>query len=105
MENQTLFEEKSEEKGILDKFKVNEQVFNLIFFLVLGVLLGIGIKTEAVKRVTIGFNDYKIKSTGEMYDIGKVQERLNEEAQQEEENANNEEGSAATQPPGGATCN
>ena len=31
----------------------------LALFLILGVLIGIAIKTEAVKRITIGFDDYE----------------------------------------------
>lgn len=58
--------------------------FALIF--ILGILIGVAVKTEAVKRITIGFDDYKMKISSQDYDINKMQAELvkkNIEASQE----------------------
>lgn len=67
----------------------------LIF--ILGVLIGIAVKTEAAKKITVGYNDYQIKIGN--YNINQLQEDLL--------NKQNEEGgSKAGQPilPGGGSC-
>jgi hypothetical protein len=63
----------------------------LILFFVLGVLLGIAIKTEAAKRITIGFDDYKMKIRVQDYDINKIQIDLALKEQKELEEAKNAE--------------
>lgn len=45
----------------------------LALFLILGVLVGIAVKTEAVKSITIGFDDYRMKIETQDYDINKMQ--------------------------------
>lgn len=45
--------------------------FALIF--ILGILIGIAVKTEANKRVTIGFDDYQMKLTKQDFNINKLQ--------------------------------
>lgn len=59
--------ESQKKKGKTDYY------IELILFLILGVLLGIAVKTESVKRVTIGYNDYKMKIMHQDYDINKLQ--------------------------------
>lgn len=39
---------------------------------ILGILIGIAVKTEAAKRITIGFNDYQVKKASQNYDINKL---------------------------------
>lgn len=46
----------------------------LIF--VLGILIGIAVKTEAVKRITMGYNDYKIKIEADRYSISQLEKDL-----------------------------
>ncbi len=53
-------------------------------FLILGFLLGVVIKTEAVKRITIGFNDYQINTNQPIYSINDLQKKLAEEQSQEQ---------------------
>ena len=66
--------EEQEKKSRFGKIKwINME---LAFFLILGFLLGIAIKTEAAKRVTVGFDDYKISSLKQGYDFGKIQKDL-----------------------------
>ena len=48
----------------------------LALFLILGFLLGVVIKTEAVKRVTIGFNDGDITTSRQAYDFEKIKQDL-----------------------------
>lgn len=71
------------------KMKKREHYVEAILFLVLGILVGIAIKTEAVKKITMGFDDYKMKMESQDYDINKLQgdlakERAAQEAAQEE---------------------
>ena len=56
-----------------------------ILILILGFLLGVAIKTEATKRVTIGFSDYKVESLRQDYDISKIQNELIEKAKSQKE--------------------
>ncbi len=60
--------------------------FEMALFLVLGFLVGVAVKTEAVKRVTIGFNDYKIVSLKQGYSFDTIQENLIEKQKKAEEN-------------------
>ena len=70
-QDQTLFEvpEKEESEEDLAKKKKREIIFEMVLFLVLGILIGITVKTEAVKRITIGFSDYKITTGKNAYNI------------------------------------
>ena len=45
--------------------------FALIF--ILGILIGIAVKTEANKRVTIGFDDYQMKLAKQDFNINNLQ--------------------------------
>lgn len=62
------------------KKKRREIIFEFALFFVLGFLLGVTIKTEAVKKITIGFNDYQIESGKERYDIASIKSELEREA-------------------------
>lgn len=80
MENNEEMEIENEVEKKPSRFKnINVE---LVFFLILGFLLGIVIKTEAVKRVTVGFDDYKISSLKQGYDFNQLQQNL------EQQNAN-----------------
>ncbi len=58
--------------------KDNEKNFiiNLGILFVLGFLIGITLKTEALKKITIGYNDYLMKIDFQDYDINKMQTDL-----------------------------
>ena len=64
---------------VLEKKKRRETLFEMALFLILGILLGITIKTEAVKRITIGFNDYQIKKASQSYDITAIKKDLDDQ--------------------------
>jgi hypothetical protein len=60
------------------KKRRRELVFEMALFLVLGFLLGVTIKTEASKRITIGFNDYQINKSLPNYNVVELKKNLDE---------------------------
>ncbi|HOW60413.1 MAG TPA: hypothetical protein P5548_02300 [Candidatus Moranbacteria bacterium] len=54
-------------------------IFEMLLFFILGILIGITIKTEAVKKITIGFSDYKIASGKSSYDIESMKRNLEQQ--------------------------
>lgn len=77
----------------------------MALFFILGFLLGVTFKTEAVKRVTIGFEDYKITAAKDAYSASEIKKKLLEEAEQAskaaEESATIEEGENEAEAVGG----
>ncbi|MFA6974047.1 MAG: hypothetical protein WC238_04915 [Parcubacteria group bacterium] len=67
----------------------------LALFLVLGILIGFAVKTEAAKRITIGFDDYKMKAGVAQYNINKLQADFLNKQMRPPENQD---------PSAGATC-
>jgi hypothetical protein len=65
---------------------ISDFYVELFLFLILGILVGIAVKTEAMKRITIGFDDYRMKIMVQDFDINKMQIDLAEKQKQEEEN-------------------
>lgn len=63
-----------------DRKKKRETVIELALVFILGILIGITIKTEAVKRITIGFNDYQMPAKIERYNIPQLRSKLLQEA-------------------------
>jgi len=59
----------------------------LALFFILGILIGIAVKTEAVKRITIGFEDYKMKIEKQDYNINQIQNDLAKKQAEEAQNA------------------
>ena len=72
------FEIESDE--VLEKKKRKEVIFEMALFLILGILIGITVKTEALKRITIGFNDYQIKKSTQSYDLTALKKQLDDQA-------------------------
>jgi hypothetical protein len=77
-ENQEVVEPESSVDD-LEKKKKRDLIFEMTLFFILGVLIGITVKTEAVKKITIGFNDYQIVSAKERYDIGALKKNLEDQ--------------------------
>lgn len=69
----------------LEKKKKKDLIFELTLFFILGALIGITIKTEAVKRITIGFNDYQIPAKVARYDLFELKRNLVQQAAREQE--------------------
>lgn len=67
-----------ETSDVIEKKKRREVIFEMALFFVLGLLLGVTIKTEATKRITIGFNDYQIKASQQRYDVAELKKNLDE---------------------------
>ena len=57
-------------KGKVDFF------IEIALIFVLGILIGIAVKTEAVKRITMGYNDYQIKIANDRYSISQLEKDL-----------------------------
>ncbi len=47
-----------------------------ILVLILGFLLGIMVKTQAIKKITIGFNDYQANAVKNDYDFNQMEKDL-----------------------------
>lgn len=64
-----------------DSEKKNKSEFRsrLMLVFVLGFLIGIAIKTEALKKITIGYDDYLMKIKSQSYDINGIQTKLQSE--------------------------
>lgn len=62
-----------------------------ILFLVLGFLLGIVIKTEAAKSITVGYNDYQVDTKSVYYDLNALQKKLKEESARDTEGREDQE--------------
>lgn len=62
---------------------------------ILGILLGIAIKSEALKRIAVGYDDYKMTISRQDYDIKKFQKDIikerNEEMKKNSDPQKNEE--------------
>ena len=76
----------------LAKKKKKDLIFELTLFFILGALIGITIKTQAAKKITIGFNDYQIPAKAERYDIAALKSELLRQAtqQQQQTTSNNQ---------------
>jgi hypothetical protein len=84
-------EEKEEKKEAPKKRKRTDFYIELALFFILGILVGIAVKTEAAKKITIGFNDYKMKIMKQDYDINKLQTDLSSSNATEEVPADEQE--------------
>jgi hypothetical protein len=84
--------EKTEEEILEEKPKKGKYDFyvELGLFLILGILIGIALKTEAVKRITIGYDDYKMKIMKNDFDINKIEKDILKKQQEEQNNLDNE---------------
>lgn len=75
--------EKFQSQQDLVKKKKKDLVFELSLFFILGILIGITVKTEAVKKITIGFNDYQIPAKVQRYNIAELKSNLLRQAAQQ----------------------
>ena len=54
----------------------NEKTVNFLLILILGFLVGVAVKTEAKKRVTIGYGDYIVRNMKQDFDLLNPEEEL-----------------------------
>ena len=81
-------------KYIKDRKRADFYVeMSLIF--ILGILIGIFLKVEAGKFITIGFDDYKMKFSKNQYNINDLQKKVDEALAAQEKNAAQEKSSDA----------
>ena len=74
----------------------SQKGFEMVLLLVLGILVGFSVKTEAAKRITMGANDYMVSQKDmTAYDINLIQKDLL---------AKGEAGSVATPQAAGGLC-
>lgn len=66
----------SENTTTVRKKRRSDFYIEMVLFFILGVLIGITLKTEASKRITIGYNDYQMNIHLQDYDINKLQTDL-----------------------------
>lgn len=70
--------------------KKRDAMIEMVLIFVLGILIGVAVKTEAMKRITIGYDDYKMKTEAQDYNINQLQAdavKKQEEAAKAQENA------------------
>jgi len=73
--------------------KINEKSINFLLIFILGFLVGVAVKTEAKKRITIGYNDYQVSGMKQGFDL------MNQAAPQPQPAGSN---NSAPQPDNGA---
>jgi len=61
-----------------------------ILFFILAILIGMAVKTEAVKKITIGFDDYLMKFERRDFDLNRMQDEQIQKMIKEQELQNNE---------------
>lgn len=88
-------EELEKTNEFVKKRKKRDFYIELALFFILGALAGIAVKVEAEKRISIGYEDYKMKIEKQDYDLNQLQEKLIEEQieAQRQENAQSDSGS------------
>ncbi len=53
------------------EIKINEKTINFLLIFILGFLVGVAVKTEAKKRITIGYGDYAVSGMKQAFDLSK----------------------------------
>ncbi len=96
--------EKSENLFGSPEKKRRDFFVELALFLILGFLIGIAAKSEAQKRITIGFDDYKMNMSQGDYNIAELQDELILKAQQQAQEQENSDSQPTQQVESGASC-
>jgi hypothetical protein len=69
------------------KKKKRDFYIEAVLFLVLGILMGVAIKTEAAKKITIGFDDYRMAFYHQDFNLNQMQADLNKKAEEAQKQA------------------
>ncbi|MDI6777951.1 MAG: hypothetical protein QMD77_02065 [Patescibacteria group bacterium] len=73
----------SEKMPVFSKRKiVSEKTVNFLLILILGFLVGVAVKTEAKKRITIGYGDYLVANMKHDFDLMKPEPKEVPETQE-----------------------
>ena len=84
LEPERVLEEPKEDP----KKKKYDLYIEFVLLFILGVLLGIALKNEAARRVTIGFDDYKMNIMKSDFDINQIEKNILEEQEQQNQDQN-----------------
>ena len=76
-----LEEKQLSDEELKEKKKRRDLKIEMALFFILGILIGVTIKTEAVKNVTIGFNDYQLKNGKQAYNLDQMKADLDKQMQ------------------------
>lgn len=76
-------------KYIIDN-KKRDFYIEIALTFILGILIGIFLKIEAGKFITIGFDDYKMKFSSNQYSINDLQKKIDEALAAQEKEASQE---------------
>ncbi len=94
-------DEKTENKNYNEAKK--DFRIEIALILIVGILLGVMIKAESLKRVAVGFSDYKTRAEMHGYNIDRIEKELFEKIKEEQaqaieatENAKKEENNSET---------
>lgn len=93
-ENKTALEEQKGQAEIEQKEEGKKKRFSkhidtrMIALFVIGILVGITLKTQAVKSITMGYDDYRLENTKSDFVLTKSEDE--EEAEEPSENENEE---------------
>lgn len=106
--NEAQFSEVDSSEKNTKRSRFSDFYVEAVLFLILGLLIGFAVKTEANKRITLGYDDYKMNIFQSGYDINELekeqtQKRMEEAARMQEEGAAGE-ASETTQPAAGGSC-
>lgn len=91
-QEQETDQKKLQKNSWMKRLKIDDFKFELILFLILGFLLGFTIKTEAAKKITIGFSDYKISKVKQGYDFTQMEKELKSSAAEQQVEQGNVDG-------------
>lgn len=68
-------------KSYMQKIRQHQDIIiEVLLYAVLGFLIGFTIKTEVSRKLTMGFEDYKIKESHQGYDFEAIKKAFNERA-------------------------
>jgi hypothetical protein len=59
-----------------EKNQKKDFYIEILLMLILGTLIGVAVKTEAAKRITIGSDDYKMKFLANAYNLNNLEKEL-----------------------------
>lgn len=70
----------------------------IVLIFIIGILLGVMVKAEALKSLSIGFSDYKVKGGTQAYDIIEIEKKMKEDAEMKKAQAEEAAKSGSAQP-------
>lgn len=74
-----------------------EFYFHLVLIFIAGLLCGIALKTEALKKITIGYSDYLVINKPQNYNINQAQADLSKAQEAAMQSQTNNNGQNQTQ--------